>query len=541
MRPRAEALKPPRPGSRPPVEEMQKRVHDLQVHQMELERQNEELRRIQLELQQSRDRFRDLYEFAPAGCLTVNSQGTVLEANLTAANMLGVPRKKLLARSFSRFLEGASRETSSLLRRAVFSSHQPQRCELALRTADGAGLPVHLESLPVAGRAARIRQCRIALFDITGLRRSQAALCEACDKLEEKVSLRTAELDKANAQLEHLLASSRQSEQALADFFAEAPLGLLCVAPDGRILRANQALGAMLGCRGEELIGRRWAETGAEAEVVAAMLERLARKESLHDDPLRFERKNRPLLHVLVDANGWWENGKLVHSRWFIRDVTRRVALEKEILAISDRERQRIGQDLHDDLCPQLTSIEFLNRALERRLQANGRNESAQASEIGQLTRRAMTHARELARGMSPVDPHPDGLTGALQDLAAHTTAIFRIDCRFRGQAPAPVDDRTTQMHLYRIAQEAVRNAVRHGKARQIEIGLKTGQKRTVLSVRDNGGGIPPRLPRSSGLGLRIMDLRASVLGGTVLVRKSRNGGTAVVCSVPEPPAKPSA
>jgi signal transduction histidine kinase len=294
-------------------------------------------------------------------------------------------------------------------------------------------------------------------------------------------------------------------------------------------------MGAMLGCYREDLFGRQWAEFFADPEVVQSLLERITRKGLLHDNLVRLQRKDRSLLHVFMDANGLWEKGKMVHSRWFIRDVTRRVELEKEILAVSDRERQRIGQDLHDDLCQQLTSIEFLTRALERRLQANSRAEGAQAKEIGQLTRRAITHARELAHGMFPVELHAAGLAGALRDLASRTKALFRIDCRFRGESSPHIHDQVAQIHLYRIAQEAVRNAVNHGKAGQVVIGLKTGENRIVLSVRDNGAGIPLKPPKSKGLGLRIMDHRASVLGGSVLVRKSPKGGTTVVCSIPAP------
>ena len=169
-------------------------------------------------------------------------------------------------------------------------------------------------------------------------------------------------------------------------------------------------------------------------------------------------------------------------------------------------------------------------------MQADSRAEGAQAKEIGQLTRRAITYARELAHGMFPVELHAAGLAGALRDLASRTKALFRIDCRFRGESSPHIHDQVAQIHLYRIAQEAVRNAVSHGKAGQIVIGLKTGENRIVLSVRDNGAGIPFKPPKSKGLGLRIMDHRASVLGGSVLVRKSPKGGTTVVCSIPAPP-----
>ena len=137
---------------------------------------NEELRQTELELMRSRDRFSDLYDFAPVGYLTINLEGTVLEANLTAAKMLGVVRNRLVAQPFSRFIEHNSQDSFYRHRRAVFSSGKPDTCELVLRRADRTGLPVHLESLPVTGDAVRIRQCRIALVDVTELKRTEAAL-----------------------------------------------------------------------------------------------------------------------------------------------------------------------------------------------------------------------------------------------------------------------------------------------------------------------------------------------------------------------------
>src|SRR5664279_3083356 len=183
LRRRAEALlkKSPHPGSHTPAADVQKVVHELGVHQVELEMQNEELRRTELELMRSRDRLSDLYDFAPVGYLTINSEGTVLEANLTAAKMLGVVRNRLVAQPFSRFIEHNSQDTFYRHRRAVFSSSKPDMCELVLRRADRPGLPVHLESLPVTSYAVRIRQCRIALVDVTKLKRTEAALREAQD------------------------------------------------------------------------------------------------------------------------------------------------------------------------------------------------------------------------------------------------------------------------------------------------------------------------------------------------------------------------
>ena len=135
---------------------------------------------------------------------------------------------------------------------------------------------------------------------------------------------------------------------------------------------------------------------------------------------------------------------------------------------------------------------------------------------------------------------HGDGLVGALRELASRTKDIAPDSIAGSEVKSSPViHDRAAQIHLYRIAQEAVRNAIRHGKARQIAIGLKTAANRIVLSVRDNGVGFPPDRREGKGLGLRIMEHRAGVLGGSMLVRKSHKAGTTVVCSIPGPLLKP--
>ncbi len=198
--------------------------------------------------------------------------------------------------------------------------------------------------------------------------------------LERRVAARTEELTRVNQLL-------RSSEQALADFFSEAPLGLLWLAPDGHIVRANQAQAALLGCRFQELLGRNLAEFCTDPEVASAMLRELARGKSIQEHPLRLLHRDCSIRHVLVDANGAWQDRKLTHSRWFLRDVSQRVELEREILAIGEGVRRQIGHDLHDDLCQQLTSIEYLGRALERQLGANSQVCAERARELGSLTR----------------------------------------------------------------------------------------------------------------------------------------------------------
>jgi two-component system CheB/CheR fusion protein len=210
------------------------------------------------------------------------------------------------------------------------------------------------------------------------------------------------------------------------------------------------------------------------------------------------------------------------------------VELEREILAISEREQRRLGHDLHDDLCQQLAGIEFLSQRLASDLAAGPVAGAAQAREIAQMVRRAMTQTRDLARGLSPVRLEAEGLTDALRELAGGTKKVFRCDCRFRCDPPVQLPNHTVAIHLYRIAQEAVSNAIKHGQARRIEIGLTARGHSVTLAVKDNGKGLPHKLPKRKGMGLRIMRYRAEVIGGTLKVEPHPRGGTRVVCVVAE-------
>jgi PAS domain S-box-containing protein len=324
----------------------------------------------------------------------------------------------------------------------------------------------------------------------------------------------------------------RRREQELADFFADSPLGLLWVGPDGRLLRINQAGLELLGWRGEEVLG--WPAAGFRAAVdgVARLLDRLARRDTVRNYRTRLRAKDGTVKDVLVDANGLWEKGRLVYSRWFVRDITRSVELEREILAITEQEQRRLGHDLHDDLCQQLAGTEFLSHALAGDLAARRAPEEAQAREIARMVQHAMNQTRDLARGLSPVCLEANGLTDALRELAGRTMRVFRIDCRFRCAAPVLIAEHTSAVHLYRIAQEAVGNAVKHGKARGVQISLAAKDSRLVLMVRDNGVGIPGNLRAPAGMGLQIMHYRAEAIGGSLTVRRDPRGGTSVICTV---------
>jgi signal transduction histidine kinase len=226
-------------------------------------------------------------------------------------------------------------------------------------------------------------------------------------------------------------------------------------------------------------------------------------------------------------------NGRITQWLIILRDITDRKRLEKEILEISDREQRRLGQDLHDGLCQELAGIELMSQALEQKIAGRSRSDAARAGEIAGHVREAIRQTRLLARGLSPLMLESEGLMSALQELALNTGKMFRVDCRFECGASVLVRDQATATHLFRIAQEAVSNALKHGKAEQITIRLgQQGGGPIRLVIEDSGPGFPDPLPAGRGMGLRIMESRAGMIGGTLATGNRPQGGARVACEV---------
>ena len=206
--------------------------------------------------------------------------------------------------------------------------------------------------------------------------------------------------------------------------------------------------------------------------------------------------------------------------------------LQNEILEISKREQQRIGQDLHDDLCQQLTGITLLSEILERKLSDKSLAEAADAAEIHKLIADAIIHTRRLAKGLLPLELESHDLMSALEDLASNTEKLTHISCRMTRGSLLPILDRVATTHLYRIAQEAVHNAVKHARAKHILIRLIEINGQVVLSVTDDGIGLQEDPVHKGGLGIFTMNNRAETINATFQIRQGNSGGTVVTCSL---------
>jgi two-component system CheB/CheR fusion protein len=218
----------------------------------------------------------------------------------------------------------------------------------------------------------------------------------------------------------------------------------------------------------------------------------------------------------------------------FVRDITERKRLEKENLEISEREQRRIGQDLHDGLCQQLAGIEMLSQVLAHKLEPQSANEAARAAEIAGAIRDAIGQTRLLARGLSPVTLEAEGLMSALAELADNTEKMFQVRCAFDCPEVIKFNDHAAATHLFRIAQEAVSNAIKHGKARNISIQMRAEAEGVSVRVTDDGGGFPKKFSGDSGMGLRIMQARIGMVAGTLRVEHNPAGGVTVFCQAPK-------
>lgn len=455
-------------------------------------------------MRKSRAQLAGIVRSAMDAIITVNSRQRIILCNEAAERMFGHPSGRLVGRTLRDLIPKTARRTHARWVRTFGTTEVTNGKMDALDQvyglrADGTEFPI---------------EASVSQVELGGEKLFTAVLRDITERLRAEETL-------------------RRSESELADFFANSPLGMLWVGGDGRVLRVNRAFLGMLGySEEEEVVDHSIAEFHPDPEVASAALERLAHRETSSSHRALLRHKDGSLRHVSINANGLWEATRLVHSRWFVTDKTRQADLEREILAISELEQQRLGRELHDDICQQLTCIEFLAHGLEQELAAKSTTSPRRASQIARLLRETNSRVRDLSHGLAPIHMDAGGLIDALQDLALRTRRMFGSNCTVLADKTVAIDDPEVRLHLYRIAQEAVSNAVKHGRAKRIDIRLKETGDRLVLGVHDNGSGLPVNPRRAKGLGLRLMEYRAGLIRGSVAVQREDSGGTSVVCSL---------
>ena len=348
-----------------------------------------------------------------------------------------------------------------------------------------------------------------------------------------------------------------------------APDSLLLVSPECRILMCSETVLSMFGYRPDELVGRLTSVLYGDRRVtpVGRDIYRALETTGFHlGDGVGTHKDGRKIALEIVTSGLKGGYGAVV----LIRDISARKAMEeelkdyrqrleelvrnrtadlyrlyeqlkeelvvrrrmeREILEISSREKLRIGQDLHDTLGQELAGIGFLAKSLERKLKTAGVANAADAGQISELMSQAMVQTRRIARGLAPVDLMEEGLIGALKRLAENTTTMFNVACELSGKTTLLIYDHEVATHLYHVAQEAVSNAVRHGRPSRIRILVAENGNGGSLTIEDNGKGMAEEGCAREGLGLHIMKYRAEAVGGAFSMSRGESGGMQVVCT----------
>jgi PAS domain S-box-containing protein len=464
--------------------------------------------RYQRERAESETKYRSLFENAEVGMFRTRMDGSeILDHNERLAAIFGRPGERLEGTP-STVYWADPREREEMVRRLV-SDGVLTEFECRVRTKRGdqlhclASAHLHREEGILEG----------SILDITARTWAEESLREERDRAQRYLDV--------------------------------AGVMILALDRDGQVSLINPRGCEILAGSREDIVGQNWFERFVPPQgrdEVKAEFERL-----LAGDAAPAERHE----NWVVGLDGVrrlvsWRNAVVTDAHGAIggmlssgEDVTERRQLERDALEVAERERERIGQDLHDVLGQQLTAAMLMLGAIEHAPRPGAAPPAHDLLEVRRLIEVALAQARFIAHGFLPIAEDAMGLPDALEDLATNTQKLFGVSCVSRAPDGAVAVDRQVGTHLYHIAQEAITNAIRHGHATSVALELGKSDGRVELRIVDDGSGMPDVPPTpSAGKGMRIMQTRATTIGGRLTVGRGRPGGTVVTCAVPAAPLR---
>ncbi|MEN3941144.1 PAS domain S-box protein [Prosthecobacter sp. SYSU 5D2] len=450
--------------------------------------------------------YRGLFENNPSGVAVFDTTLQITKVNSALRRMLGYTDRQLTQMRIPDLLEGQNRPVDDFWKQAASSGFKPQKdLEITLKSREGKSLYVHAAVTFLPDNAQESGQGIILFTDISARRQAEQEL-------------------KRQSQLNDTLVRESAAMIGLVDL-------------EGRILKVNPAVEKISGYTSKELVGKTVWESGlVDPEEIPRARERLKK---LQDGAPRVTAISRGRtksgdLRTIQVHNTATRNADDQIEGYIITaiDITEQQRLQHHLMEAIEQEQARIGHDLHDGVGQLLTGIGALVEMLQLRL---SENEKTEAGRIHELVQQAIQQVRQLSRNMSPAAIQHRDLAASLHLLADTVRTSFRRECEFIADLSVKIDDTTQSTHLFRLAQEAINNAIRHGNPTQILISLRQEDaSHAVLEIFNNGRPFDCR-PGSEGIGLRVMNYRASLIHADFSVNCPPAGGVKVTCKFPLP------
>jgi PAS domain S-box-containing protein len=490
-------------------------LRELQVRQTELETQNENLRQTQRALEESRDRYRNLYDFSPVAFLTLNRDGLIFEMNYSAASLFGTDCKLLINCDFARYIAAENFKRWHGYFSEILKSNDKHSCEMAIRRGDGSVFPAHLDCMRVeAGNGENT--VHVALFDITEQKRAEAEL--------------------------------RVSEEKFRSIFEGTRDGIVLVDDTGMIVECNQEFVRQAGMPSEQLKQMRiWEFRPADKVELAKGIFQNALKTGLAG-VADFKYKKPDGKVIQVEARGsCLLIGGHSYLKCIVRDITERKSAETELreyqrllrelaaqgAASREAELKHIAREVHDELGQLLTALRMDISLL--RIQFGDDNQALMImiKDMLVLVDKAIQGVRDVTANLHP--PALDmGIVLAITWLAEEFTSRTGVTCDLQFADDQPGLDDTRTLTLFRIVQESLTNIARYAQATHVVITIKSSREDISIEVRDDGKGFDTgAIPAKQSFGLMGMKERALAVCGKVEVTSSPGAGTVVLVDIP--------
>lgn len=316
--------------------------------------------------------------------------------------------------------------------------------------------------------------------------------------------------------------------------FQKAPVGIAIVTPEGQVVEANPAVCELFGYSAQEMQALNVGELYVDRRQRKEFRRVLETKGVVENFEVQLQHKSgKELTCLLTSTAERGTNGSVVSYQTIIYDITYQRHLQREVLHIAEEQQKQIGRDLHDSIAGLLTGLAMVMEGFIRMVK-NGEHVALEdLQRVSKAVREGAKEVRALSHGMSLLTVEEEGLEVALKELAHNYESLHRISCSYQGDPNIPPLGSQLKTHLYRIAQEAVTNARDHGKAKSIDAYLRWTEHELILTIEDDGHGISEKVETVKGMGLKTMEYRAALIGGTLHVEPRQRGGTRVECRVP--------